>query len=156
MSYWTYCKTGPWQRKKFKDCANVWGEREEHRVVEEGGGVECFQLSNQNRGTDFKKSWVLTVCMLLDSLTGNTWMGCMSSLCFVDSWQTKQNFFWSKVLYLAMTSYSLRMWLALSCMNKENILQNGFEYPSREVLALHTEIHKTSFTDPFLNVVSHM
>lgn len=60
--------------------------RGEGRIVEEGRGIECFQLSNQSRGSrDFKKSRVLTVCMLLDSLTSNTWMGCVSSLCFVGS-----------------------------------------------------------------------
>lgn len=117
-----FCSGGKFQRQHVS-------LRGEGGIVKDGGGVECLQLSAQSRGTDLKKSSVLTVCVLLDSLASNTWMDCMSSLCFVDSWQTKQNYLWSKVLYLVVTCYSLRMWLALSCVNRENISQNRLEYP---------------------------
>lgn len=97
-----FCNGGEFQRQR----ASLRGEG---KIVNDGGGVECLQLSAQSRGTDLKKSWVLTVCVLLDTSASSTWMDCMSSLCFVDSWQIKLNYFWSKVLYLVVTCYSLRM-----------------------------------------------
>lgn len=52
---------------------------------------------------------------------------------FVLCWQLtdKAKFILKQGTVLSGDLLSLRMWFALSCVNRENILQNGLEYPSR-------------------------